>query len=204
MFLASSEMAVAMSVASPDEKPSSSARDRPFWRAKTMSWSELMVTRISIRDTESSLSLHGFELLVQISQTFLQIEGCGDTFQSQTELDHCECDFGLNSDDDSFRAAQADHVGNFPQRARGEGVHDVHGGDIHDDTARTEPHDLLHKSAAQLVEVGIGEGGLKRRDEDGPLFKNRNFHVALFPRVSSLAQLAPLLCIRSNVRPVQC
>src|SRR5689334_16992624 len=53
MFLASSEMAVAMSVASPEEKPSSSARDRPFWRAKTISWSELMVTRISMRDTEA-------------------------------------------------------------------------------------------------------------------------------------------------------
>src|SRR5215510_14429329 len=144
MFLASSEMAVAISVASPEEKPSSKARDRPFWRAKTMSWSELMVTRISIRDTESSLSLHGcFELLVQISQTFLQIEGCGDTFQGQTELDHCKCDFGLNSNNDGFRSAQADHVGNFTQSSRRESVHHVHGGDIHDDAARTESHHLL-------------------------------------------------------------
>src|SRR5205085_1054338 len=53
MFLASSEMAVAMSVASPEEKPSSNAKDRPFWRARTMSWSEVMVTRISTRDTEA-------------------------------------------------------------------------------------------------------------------------------------------------------
>src|SRR5215467_16377238 len=156
MLRASSEMAVAMSVASPDEKPSSRARDRPFWRAKTMSWSELMATRISIRDTESSLSLHGLKFLVQIGQTFLQIEGCSNAFQSQTELHHRKSDFRLDSNNDGFGAAQFDHVGNFAQRARGKRVHDVHGGYINDDAARTESHNLLDESTSQLVEVCIG------------------------------------------------
>src|SRR5690349_1434915 len=104
MFLASSEMAVALGVASPGEKPSSNARDSPFWRAKTMSWCELMSTRISIQDTDSSLSLHGFEFLVHISQTFLQLDGCSDTFQSQTELHQRKCYFRFNSNNDGFRA----------------------------------------------------------------------------------------------------
>jgi len=51
MFRASSEMAVAMSVASPEENPSSIAIARPFWRAETISWSELIDTLISPTDT---------------------------------------------------------------------------------------------------------------------------------------------------------
>src|SRR5882762_2688916 len=55
MLRANSEMAVAMSVASPIEKPSSVAISRPFWRATTMSWSDLMATRISSADTVAHL-----------------------------------------------------------------------------------------------------------------------------------------------------
>ncbi len=51
MLRANSEIAVAMSVASPVENPSSVAINRPFWRAETISWSELIATLISPTDT---------------------------------------------------------------------------------------------------------------------------------------------------------
>jgi hypothetical protein len=51
MLRANSEIAVAMSVASPEENPSSVAISRPFWRAETISWSEFIATRISPADT---------------------------------------------------------------------------------------------------------------------------------------------------------
>src|SRR6266852_998512 len=44
MFRASSEMAVAISVALPKENPSLVASARPFWRATTMSRSDLSAT----------------------------------------------------------------------------------------------------------------------------------------------------------------
>src|SRR5713101_5623956 len=47
MLRASSEIAVAIKVAAPAEKPTARATERPFCRASTMSLSELIGTRIS-------------------------------------------------------------------------------------------------------------------------------------------------------------
>src|SRR5580704_345205 len=95
MLRASSEMDVAMSVASPVGKPSSMARARPFWRAVTISWSELMATRISPALTVR-LSVYVLEFLSQVSQTFLQVQRRRNTFQRQSKLNHGKRHFRLN------------------------------------------------------------------------------------------------------------
>src|SRR5438045_9688521 len=73
MLRASSDMAVAISVASPLEKPSSVSRARPLCRAATISWSELMPTRFSPALTVS-LSVYVLEYINQVSQSLLQIQ----------------------------------------------------------------------------------------------------------------------------------
>src|SRR6202521_1968801 len=125
MFRASSEMDVAMSVASPVEKPSSIARARPFCRAVTISWSELMATRISPALTVS-LSVRVLEFLSQVSQTFLQVQRRSDAFQCQPKLHHCKRHFRLNPDYNRFRSAQSDHVRDLPKRPRCKRIHPVH------------------------------------------------------------------------------
>jgi len=73
MFLASSEIAVAMSVASPEENPISLAIRRPFWRAETISWSDLIANLDFPNRHDGSLSVRGFELFVQVRQAFFQV-----------------------------------------------------------------------------------------------------------------------------------
>src|SRR5580704_11311681 len=143
MLRASSEMDVAMSVASPVEKPSSMARARPFWRAVTMSWSELMATRISPALTVR-LSVRVLEFLSQVSQTFLQVQRRRNAFQCQPQLHHGKSHFRLNSHDNRLRAAQPNHVRDLPQRPGCKRVHDVHRGNIHDNRAGAELNNLLN------------------------------------------------------------
>src|SRR5256885_10696450 len=95
MLRGSSDMAVAISVASPLEKPSSVARARPLCRAATISWSELMPTRISPALTVS-LSVYVLEFLNQVCQTFLQIQCRRHVFQGQPQLHHGKGYFRLN------------------------------------------------------------------------------------------------------------
>src|SRR5271155_1344943 len=143
MLRASSEMAVAMSVASPGEKPSSIARARPFWRAVTISWSELMATWISPALTVA-LSVCVLEFLSQIRQTFLQVQRRRNAFQCQPQLNHRKSHFGLNSYDNRFRAAQPNHMSYLAQRPRGKRVHYIHGGNIDDNRTRAKLNNLLH------------------------------------------------------------
>src|SRR6266851_4939961 len=112
-------MAVATRVASPEEKPSVVARKRPFWRATTMSWSELILTRIS-SSTLVNLSCVAFELLIQIGQTFFEIQSSGNVFEPEAQLHHGKGNFRLDSHNHRFRAAQANHVCQVAQRTGGE------------------------------------------------------------------------------------
>src|SRR6266576_1424896 len=109
MLRASSEIAVAMSVASPVVKPSAVARARPVGRAATISWSELMATRISPALTVS-LSVYVLEFFNQVRQTFFQVQRRRNTFQRQSKLNHGKRHFRLNPHDHCFGAAQPDHV----------------------------------------------------------------------------------------------
>src|SRR5579863_2428856 len=137
MFRASSEIDVATSVASPVEKPSSIASARPFCRAVTISWSELMATRISPALTVG-LSVRVLEFLSQVNQAFLQIQRRRNAFQSQPQLNHSKSHFRLNPDYNCFRSAQSDHVRDLPQRPRCKRIHHVHCGNIDDNRTRAK------------------------------------------------------------------
>src|SRR6266481_6120232 len=83
MLRATSEMAAATSVTSPPSKPSSFASARPFWRAVTMSESDMIGTSESFGMTKVPL-----DVAVQIGQAFLEVQRGANPFQSQPQLHH--------------------------------------------------------------------------------------------------------------------
>src|SRR5258706_14070046 len=162
MLRASSEIAVATRVDSLAEKPSCSARILPWRRAATTSVSVATTTRTPKPSSGPSLVIAS--LSVEISQTFLEIECRGHVLQRDPKLHHGKRDFGLDSDDYRFRAAQPDHVGQIAHRPGGERIEHVQSRDIDNDAARTILADLLHQRIAQLQQVGIRERRLDGRD----------------------------------------
>src|ERR1700688_3958036 len=124
-------------------------------------------------------SVDDLEFLDQIGKTFFQVKGCGDSFQCQTKLHHGESHFGLNPHNNSFCSTQADHVRDIPKRPGGERIQHIHGGHVHDDTARTELDNLLEEPPAQILEVNVGESCLKSCDQVVSLLENGNFHLDL-------------------------
>src|SRR4051812_10523371 len=112
MLRASSEMAVATSVAWLAENPNCSAIIRPLYRAATRSLSDASGTWTSISSLGVTLAaMPRFLPIIKISKTFLEIERGGDIFQRNSELHHGKGDLGLDADDHGLRAAQPDHVG---------------------------------------------------------------------------------------------
>src|SRR5207245_6763316 len=119
MFRDNSEMAVAISVASPDENPTRDANARPCWRAATMSLSTLIGTTISSAKARApssiaangslcSGSFSGFS--VQVREALLQIECRRHSFERQTQLDHPDGDLRLNPDDHGHAPGTASSV----------------------------------------------------------------------------------------------
>src|SRR4051812_19350 len=172
MLRAISEIAVAISVRSVLENPSRAASALPWARAVRTSRSEPMSTRSSF-STVAQLPL--LEALKQ-RQSFLEVERGGDALQVQPQLDHREGDLGLDADDHRLGAAQAGHVGDAPQRARGEGVHDVQGRDVDDDAPGAEGAHPLEQVVPQLQHVAVTQLRLDRGDQVRPLFEDRNRH----------------------------
>src|SRR5438445_7420286 len=121
IFRATSEMAVAMTVWSPRVKPWAAANSRPFARAWTMSTSEA-IGRRSSSATSAALPCSG----VEKRQALLEIEGGHDPFERQPQLDHGERHFRLDAHDHGLRPPEPRHVGDVPERAHRERVHDVH------------------------------------------------------------------------------
>src|SRR5262245_29885412 len=117
---ATSEIAVAISVRSAPEKPSSIAKARPFWRAITMSDAEVIGTRVS-------LSMGQFSLVraVKVGKSLFQIQRCANPLQRQPELHHCKRDIRLDADNHRLRPPQPKHVRDRPQRARGKRINDI-------------------------------------------------------------------------------
>src|SRR5437867_2308231 len=120
MFRDNSEMAVAISVASPDENPTRDANARPCWRAATMSLSTLIGTTVSSAKARAppSIAVNGslrsgsfFGFSVQVREALLQVERGRHPFERQTQLDHRKGDLRLNPDDHGLGPAQATHVG---------------------------------------------------------------------------------------------
>src|SRR5437879_10956735 len=92
MLRASSEMAVAISVASLTVKPVCSATARPCCRAVTTSLSDAIRIWVSAAKGNTAPSVHAARFLLQVRQAFLQIERGGDVLQRQSELYHREGD----------------------------------------------------------------------------------------------------------------
>src|ERR671915_514697 len=101
MFLAISEIAVAISVASVRENPSSAASARPRARAVTRSPSEPIATR-----TPSSAILFPLSDPEQ-SERFVEVERGLERLQVEVELHHGDRDVGLDADDDRGGAAKS-------------------------------------------------------------------------------------------------
>src|SRR5579859_205144 len=109
-------------------------------------------------------------------QALLEVERGRDTFEREPQLNHREGDFGLNADDDGFRAAEPRHVRDVAQRPDGEGVHDVERRHVHDDAPGAKFSHAGDQRLTQLRQIGVGQRGLDRRDQIGTLLRDRDFH----------------------------
>src|SRR5436309_8558511 len=109
MLRAISEIAAAMTVWSPAEKPTSAASSRPVWRAWTTSVSAAMRQRRSSPTVDAPIPLPILDapmpLPIEEGESFLEVERGGDALQGQPELHHGEGDLGLDPDDDRLRPA---------------------------------------------------------------------------------------------------
>src|SRR5258707_10989923 len=109
MFRAISEIAAAMTVWSPAEKPISAASSRPVWRAWTTSVSAAMRQRRSSPTVDAPMPRPIFNAPVSLSieegEAFFEVERGGDPLEGQPELDHGEGDLGLDPDDHRLRPA---------------------------------------------------------------------------------------------------
>src|SRR5437867_5387502 len=85
---ATSEIAAAIMVTSVPRKPSCCASVRPCWRAITISTAESMGTRVALLAMFDA----GFLVLVQVGQTFLQVERSAYAFQGESQLHDGEGD----------------------------------------------------------------------------------------------------------------
>src|SRR5256884_7307642 len=192
MLRAIAEMAAAMTVCSPLEKPATAANARPCCRASTTSTSAA-IDRRSSSPTAARLLGFGFEGAFfgpasQEGQTFLEVEHRRNAFERQPELDHREGNVGLDADDHRFGAAQPRHVRDVAQRAHRERVHDVECGDVDDHAATARAPDLSDQRFAKMGKIGISEGRLDGRDEILPLPQNRYFHCVLRCRMGELSR----------------
>src|SRR5207245_4906916 len=156
---ASSEIAAAMTVWSPLEKPAFAATLRPCWRAVTTSTSDAIGTSSSSGTVDAPVA--ALDALagdpVEEGEPFLEIERGRDALEREAELDHREGDLGLDPDDDGLGAAQAGHVRDVAQRAHGKGVHYVQCRHVHEDAAAAEEPHPLGPPLPQLRAAGIGQ-----------------------------------------------
>src|SRR5204862_6671810 len=122
-----SEIAAAITVWSPLEKPASAARSRPRCRAVTTSVSAVIGIRRSSATVDASRPALDAELrlLVEEQQAFLEIQRGGHALEREAELDHSEDDLRLNPDDHRLRAAKPPNVRDVPQHAHRNRVHHV-------------------------------------------------------------------------------
>src|SRR5438552_9339223 len=137
MFRATSEMAVAISVASVGEKPISVASSRPRWRARTRSVSDSMITRIS---PDAAIRLPPSD---EQSQALFQVQGRVHSLQAEPQLDDGERHLGPDPDDDRVGPAKLRGDGDGVQRPGHERVDDVQAAHVQDDAPGPEPLDLL-------------------------------------------------------------
>src|SRR2546422_2422168 len=100
MLRAISEIAAAITVWSPLEKPASAARSRPRCRAVTTSVSAVMgIRRSSATGDASRPTLHAeLRLVVEEQQALLEIPRRGHALEREAQLDPGESGLRLNPD----------------------------------------------------------------------------------------------------------
>src|SRR5262249_39912216 len=98
----------------------------------------------------TGVSSGSFGLTIQKCKTLFQVQCRGYTGQVEPQLDQRERDFRLDSNDDGFRPAETNHLGNVTQRTRGKGVHYVERRDIDDHASRAEFAYLQDDAIPQL------------------------------------------------------
>src|SRR3990172_1286181 len=174
MFLATSEMAVAISVCSVLDRPLSAASSRPFWRAVTMSVSWSIGTWVSPGIASTPSDHHTGE-----RQALLEIEGGVHAIEGQPELDHGEGDVGLDPNHHRPRAPELRRLGDPADRAAPERVDDVERGHVDDHGAAPETSDALGELVSKLDERAVRQRLLQRGDEDVPLLHDRDRHASL-------------------------
>src|ERR1700758_1132166 len=172
MFLAISEMAVAISVSSLSEKRSDRAIVLPCWRASMMSTSLLMGTTFSFVMTVAV----GSARLAHQREALLEVERRRRALQLQAELDHGEGHVGLDADDDRPRAQKLRRLGDAAQRPGGERVDDIEQRDVDDHAARAVPADEVAQGAPQPDQVVVAECRLHRCDQHIALLEDWDLH----------------------------
>src|SRR2546428_13057068 len=102
MLRASSEIAAAMTVWSPLEKPAFAATLRPCWRAVTTSTSDAIGTSSSSGTIDAPLAALGAlpRAPAEAGHASLALRRGRDALERAAELDHREGDLGLDPDDD--------------------------------------------------------------------------------------------------------
>src|SRR5689334_19398391 len=114
-----------MTVRSLPEKPIRAAISLPCWRAAMISASWLMAMLTS----SAMFAIPGDATEKEVN-AFLEIERGLHAFQSEAQLHQGERHFRLDADHHRFGPPQLGDMGDAPQGADGEGIHDVEGGDI--------------------------------------------------------------------------
>src|SRR5262245_48068853 len=110
MLRASSEIAVATSVASAGEKPRAVATVLPSARARTMSESVSTATCFSQATQVSSGVGAKLGTVREIAQSLLQVQLRRHIVQAEPQLRHRERHLGLNPHDHGLRTTQPDHL----------------------------------------------------------------------------------------------
>src|ERR687893_1267252 len=171
MLRATSEMAVAISVASVEEQPIWAASSRPDCRATTMSPSVEMTILMRPSDTQSPAQSD-----VEEGEALLEVQGGVHVLEPEPELHHREGDLGLHAHDHGVRPAQQRHVGDRAQRPRRERIHHVEGRDVDDDAPGPVDADLAHEVVAQAYRLAVRHGRLDGGDQVVALLQDGNGH----------------------------
>src|SRR3977135_3772075 len=85
------------------------------------------------------------ESKIEERESFFEIERGRDALEGESELNHREGDFGLDSHDDGFAATEPRRVGEVPERSDGEGIHDIERGHVDDDALGAKRSDPRHQ-----------------------------------------------------------
>src|SRR3954470_21340350 len=116
----------------------------------------------------------GTAQLIEQRQAFLEVERRVHRVQVDAELHHGEGDLRLDSHDDGLCAAQVCHLAEVAQRPGAEGVQNVQGGDVDDDTACAFSSDLLDQVALETLKVPVIQRRVDGGDEVGALRQDGN------------------------------